>query len=679
MASTQVLRSPDLAAHGPQTGRPPRITPNRRHLDDAFPVLGFTIFHELPGFYEVLLATNPAQLNVTGTRTPGTSYSSRQDSGLIPITLGTSVYLAPSAVLRKFVQATPRPDKIYYTVVFYVNQVAGQGVFAQPPETLASSASFVTISQHFGSDGFGDILGMNPDRMRRVMPVASQGVASDAAKSSPQDDRAEGEDGTTAPPPPVQPYSASAALDSDQDGYITHNDHGYGCNESQSCPVSAAESDYDDGYTGTPVIGSSIGLAIAQQNSFRPGDPEPAVLEDDAVDDDRDPHHYGSVEERSEPDHRSSYQASSTQASARSYDEDEDDIRGPYSSVSSNDGRGSAYPAQSEDKNASNGNYSGPSATAYGDEADQLTESVPAYRSLDAAAPVAAPLNIESKRDLIGKLGEYSAIRADGEFNGVDGPEHPAYRRYHLGLSFGIALFKQERGDLGRLVEAWKERDAAKFHEIFGPDAEALLHVLKAPGPPSSETPDGLSPRLQKVAGSYLWQEPWISRFREAGCHKPFQAMQNKVAAELYLDPMLRFAGWLGLNTERSLATVMDRAAELGVGQAQEWTVNSVGPLQAPAQRHQALQAMGFETIRSFQSAHPGTETNGQWGPLTHAAATSALRAKGSSPVPIPTLEQMLDSLVRRSARTPWFERVRAIRNDPRFGDSPLLLEQEHR
>jgi len=133
----------------------------------------------------------------------------------------------------------------------------------------------------------------------------------------------------------------------------------------------------------------------------------------------------------------------------------------------------------------------------------------------------------------------------------------------------------------------------------------------------------------------------------------------------------------VGLVTERSLAVLTDRAAELGVGPAQQWVINAVGPFQTALQRHQALAALGFESIRAFQNAHPGTDTNGQWGPMTHAAAVAELRSRGNSPVPLPSVDQMLDTLVRRSARTPSFDRVRALRHDSRLSDTPFHPGQE--
>jgi hypothetical protein len=678
MLYTDTQGTTDAALNPPQVKLPPRAVPNRKQLDDRFPVFGLTIFYDSPAFLEVLLTTRKDLFDPANAarRTPATFYSSRQDSRLIPIQGGTAVYLAPTAVLRGFALGTPRPSEIYYTVIAYPDAQGTHGVFAQPPETLPTSAPSVAISQHFGSDGFGDLLGMSPDKLRRFQPAAAaQSWSLGAAQISPEEDRGEGEDGTTAPPPaPVQ--SRASALSS--------YDSPHSCDppmhaQQFSAQQFAADPGYDDGYTGDLPPRADLNFAAAQQTSFRPQDPEPAVLED-GDDDDR----YTSARDDS------SYRVSRSSALARDGDDDDDDNRfGNSYRVGNGGGSGDGARFYASKSSAA--------AAGYGDEADQHEYESgsgqheagyrePAYQSLSApmtgpaAGPVTAPavpLTIEAKRDLLGKLGEYSAVDADGAYNGVFGPEHPAYHHYHLGLSFGIGPFNQERGDLGRLLEVMRQRDAAKFTEIFGRDADALLQMLNATGAPSAGSADGRSSRVQKVGGADLWEEPWLTRFRECGCHKPFQSAQNQAAAALFLDPMLRFAQWMGLNTERALAILVDRAADLGLAPAQEWVANSAGPLQTAPQRHPALAALGFDSIRAFQNTHPGTETNGQWGPLTHAAAVAALRAHGASPVPLPTTDQMLDALVRRSARTPGFHRIRALRNDTRFSDTPFQLGQE--
>jgi hypothetical protein len=661
-----------------QVALPPRVVANSPRLDDSFPVFGLNVYCDHAAWFEVLLTTDRVLFDPANAsrRKPDNFYSSRQDSRLIPIQLGTAVYLAPAAVLRGFTNATPRPAEIYYTVVAYSDAQGSNPVFAQPPESLVSSAPSVAISRHYGTDGGWSTFGMDPAKLHRWQPPAAHatgipvngvnGYSSGLTAVSDDDDRAGGEDGRYAAAPEpvnVRPQEADEADDYGQ------------AQEEYSAPdrgdywggAEAAETVYDDGYgEPPPAAGASLVASLAQQTSFRPGEPEPQELQDD--DGDEDGRKYsasrGDVPPRS-------------YAGAAGYDDDITESLGSYSRAADDDDDDDS-PRMSSAKGGGGGggarlyaaSPSKESAAGYGDEGDE------GYSSAAAVEPVAAaplmPLSIERKRDLIGKLGDYSAISADGEFNGVLGPDHPAYRRHHLGLSFGIVGFNQDTGHLGQLLLAMRERDPAKFSDVFGPDAESMLRVVTARGPRSMESREGRSPRVQPVGGADLWQEPWLARFREAGCHKPFQAVQNRMAAEWFLDPILPFAHHMGLNTERALAIVMDRASQIGIGVAEQWIANSCGPLQTPQQRQQALAALGFADLRAFQAARPGIETDGQWGPRTHAALVDGLRDSGRSPVPLPTLDQMLDALVRRSAQAPWYSRIQALRNDVRFGDTPV-------
>src|SRR5262245_32871825 len=128
--------------HPLQVALPPRVVANSPRLDDSFPVFGLNIYCDHAAWFEVLLTTDRALFDPASAsrRKPDNFYSSRQDSRLIPIQLGTAVYLAPAAVLRGFTNAMPRPAEIYYTVVAYSDAQGSNPVFAQPPEALASSA-----------------------------------------------------------------------------------------------------------------------------------------------------------------------------------------------------------------------------------------------------------------------------------------------------------------------------------------------------------------------------------------------------------------------------------------------------------------------------------------------------------------------------------------------------------
>jgi hypothetical protein len=218
-----------------------------------------------------------------------------------------------------------------------------------------------------------------------------------------------------------------------------------------------------------------------------------------------------------------------------------------------------------------------------------------------------------------------------------------------------------------------KQRDEALFARIFGEHADELVAVTNAVGPPSSESPDGRSARLQPVGGADLWDEPWLGRFRAAGAETAFQSAQNELAASLFIDPVLGFAGDLGLDTDRAVAIVVDRAAQLGCDPAKQWIVAAVGPIQTEALRQQALSAAGFSDLAAFQTAR-GLAPDNLFGPDTHAALTGALRALGSAtPIQLPTVDQMLDGLVRRADadNTYWAASVKRLRTATGFADKP--------
>jgi hypothetical protein len=77
--------------------------------------------------------------------------------------------------------------------------------------------------------------------------------------------------------------------------------------------------------------------------------------------------------------------------------------------------------------------------------------------------------------------------------------------------------------------------------------------------------------------------------------------------------------------------------------------------------------------LGSFQKAWR-LQADNLWGPLTHAGLVGALRQLGSgSPIPLPTLEQMLDAMVRRAEADQafWASRVKQLRTAGAFTDRP--------
>ena len=289
-----------------------------------------------------------------------------------------------------------------------------------------------------------------------------------------------------------------------------------------------------------------------------------------------------------------------------------------------------------------------------------------------------APLTDDVKRQIIEYIARFesgdarfSAMNLDGEFRGRFGTENPYYQTAHVGLSYGIIQFTQDSGNLGRLLTAMHARDPERFQEVFGPQWNELLQVTNAPGPGSLNVDGGRSARVQPVGGGDLWEEPWISRFREAGNYAPFQAAQNQLAAEIFLDPVVPYSHWLGVNTERGIAMLYDRAVQMGVSGGMRFVVEAIGPIRTDAQRADALRALGHESLEDFQRSVPGVTVDGGWGKQSHAAMMGALRAIGpASPVELPGYEQSLDMLVHAAAGRSWAHRVTSLRSDTNLSDS---------
>jgi hypothetical protein len=455
---------------------------------------------------------------------------------------------------------------------------------------------------------------------------------------------------STAPPPPAapagsQPVDAATDRGEGEDGYSYLAAHG-----EHSEPEHKAQWDdddsYDDGYgqyDGSGAREQEWGLA--EDASFPPGFPEPVPLS----------RHDGEAD--------SSASAPGRELSGVS-------TRHPY--------RGLDEPTAAVGQPPPPAPPAPASAAAPGPAA--ASAPAPAAPTSVAAGRSPLVLTVDQKRALIERIAgaesgteRYGAINADGEYRGRFGPDHPAYHRHHMGLSYGLVQFTQESGNLGRLLVMMRDRDAATFSQIFGDHADELIAVTTAAGSPSSESPDGRSPRTQPVGGHDLWEEPWISRFRQAGDIVAFQAAQNELASSTFLDPMLGFAGDLGLDTDRAVAMVVDRAVQMGPPGAEQWIAAAAGPISTPALRQQALSALGYADLASFQTAW-GLTADSVWGPVTHAGLVGALRALGSgSPIPLPTTDQMLDAIVRRAEadKVFWVGRVRSLRTAAGFSDQP--------
>jgi hypothetical protein len=614
----------------------PRIVANRRQIDDRFPSLGFTVDTGGRAFFEVLLATDATLFDPAnaGRRNSTNFYSSSQQHGLIAAADSVHPYLVPSAVLRGFAQAVPRPREIFYAAIAYQGADGSGPDFSQPPQLLPSTSPSVSIAKDFTGTTLATVLAVSVDKLRRVGATLDTTVP-----PSDREDTAEAEDGYGAPAlsfASVPPEPAHDTPLASSQGF--ESNHG-------------------------PIPDYQLALLPGQRN--HDSGAQPKRVRDPLL-----PGQTGSVT-------ASGHAQAMDFALGIDYDADQQEPD---------------YLADDEDDT----DYSVAGTTALSNGyhgMDDLDRHPRAYQSLDDPHPAPAPttngqpttvataraLVPDDKMRILERVGalesgnDYSAINADGEYEGRFGTSHPAYHHYHVGLSYGFIQFTQDSGKLGHLLRMMQSRDPDGFKQAFGPDAAQLIAVTTAAGPPSRKAPEGRSPRVQPVAGADIWQEPWLSRFRTAGQNAQFQAAQRELAATGYLDPMLEFAGWLGLDTERALTLVADRSVQMGVGGAKRWIISTVGPINAPAVRQQALSTLGFADLHSFQASVAHLHADGDWGPNTHAAMVWALRRLGaSSPVPIPTTEQMVDALLRQAASEPWHARVEALRiadiTDVRYG-----------
>lgn len=206
-------------------------------------------------------------------------------------------------------------------------------------------------------------------------------------------------------------------------------------------------------------------------------------------------------------------------------------------------------------------------------------------------------LSLEEKSELVeytvkfeGGKGDnpYASLNLDAEYDGFfdvprtkggrrldpaarphepDFKPHPASKYhpsggYHVGLSFGAWQAAQEPGSLGSLLTLMHEIAPGLFEQTFGKHWQELLTATTS----TNRRTGQFSPRTRPVDGSYLWCEPWVSRFRSAGAQVPFQWAQRQWVASQYLDKALPVAEQYNLDSAGCLAVLFDIAIQFGVG-----------------------------------------------------------------------------------------------------------------
>lgn len=674
------------------------ILPNRRQIDNKFPVLGFTVKTGGLPFYEVIVATDKdlfAPENAAR-RNAGNFFSSRQTGNRLQrADAGDTVYILPAAVLNGFAGQTPKPASCFYTLIAYADEQGGGARLSQTPEELVRSAPSVEFAPTFTGQTLSKVLGLDCNSLRRVESVSPgetefSGFSPHAyygGLSAGESEEGEAEDGYS-----INNLLGISAGLTDYGEEETHPEDGYELNQEetargQSAPFQYSpepdrsyglggekedyEDDYEDGFEGELGLVPQV-FSRMQESVFPAGASEPDELYDE------DSEIYGEGE---------------------SYADWGEHYAAPESAFSAGDGGYHFAGAAAGAGVGSNGfgyrlnqaETSGYLSVPEDDFEDDYGESYGSEEDYSRAADtgedgtsIAAERRIKARKKIVETIakfesgsgsGRYKAINADQEF--AAWKWHPAFGKYHIGLSYGIVQFTQDGGSLGKLLKMMRERDQTNFDKIFGGAtlAAELIKTTTASGPFSKDVKGGRSVRVQPVGGADIWLSPWKERFEAAGDLSAFQAAQNELANDEYLEPILTFCQWLGLDTDRAVAMVYDRAVQMGVGGAKVFVIGAAGPVKTEALRNQALAALGKKDLKDFQSGFGGLTADGKWGPMTHAAMVSALRALGTkSPIPVPTREQMLDSLVRAAVGKDWEHRVRNLRGSNVFDDTNFLF-----
>ena len=249
------------------------------------------------------------------------------------------------------------------------------------------------------------------------------------------------------------------------------------------------------------------------------------------------------------------------------------------------------------------------------------------------------------------------------------------------GLRYGLGRFTQISGDLGRLLLAMKHADETLFNTVFGAEPEfldaspdELLAVTSALAPAGVEA--DAAPNMQMVAGRPLWSPEWIKKFKTAAGHSAFQDAQYATAAHTALLPMLGFARDMGLDSEKGITLLTERAIQLGVLAARAFVVTAAGPIKTEALKREALVFLADDpnaaTLSAFQAAHGLPDTGGRLNANSHAALVAALRSRADSPVMLPSQAMMFDLIANAAATSPVPGLIAGIRANSNLSEAPL-------
>ena len=675
----------------------------REQISDRFPVASFAIRVPPTRFYEVACATDPRLFHSRHRRdrTRSNFFSSREH-GLLQAPRGDTAWMVPPEQLQRFAGAR----RLFYALASYGGPGGEDAHFTIGPDTLDRVPSITLAS---------DFTGRTLDRSRIGRPRQSSSEygggsvdlvwGGDAALEA-EDRRARAQDvdapyddghdaslwqqtqgaafGADAPADPVG--DAADRLSADPPVALAiAAESGAQCDD--VAPDHIGGSLYGGSYGDVESLGDedntsyedSVALERDDEQSEDAATGLSAGAETDIID--QEDTSYGGYEDAADL-HRASYGDADT---------DEPDASGVALEAADNEltDDGTSYGS------AAYGSAEGLEEAPAADDPwlagamGEITGRDPEYRFEEELGEVeeefepsialeVRPLDIPEKVRLLrvvaraesGRDG-YAAINPDNEYND---PHHPAYHRYHIGLSYGFIQFTQRSGLLGQVLQAARRRSGGataageRFEALFGSDWQQLIDVT---GASTAEA------RVAPVGGRSLWESAWTDRFRRAGQVEYVRAAQNEVAIRECVDPILTVAAWLGFTTPRALSMLVDRVIHMGLGGGLSWVLSSCGPLNAEADWRRALQAIGAPDLASFQrSKSPHLKADSKFGPRVHAALISALRKLGSSsPIAIPGRDAMLRRLVEAGAGRGFARRLRALHENRADFDDAITYD----
>ncbi|MEJ8836841.1 hypothetical protein [Ramlibacter sp. AN1133] len=637
----------------------PRMTPLHDPLDKRHSDLSFSVDTGGRPRFRVLVARDRALFaaDQAGARNASNFYDS-QGEGLLPFDGPPCFYLVPRSALHAMLPA----PRLYYTLIAYAGDDGTGAVYAQAPESLAREAPSVAVDSAL-TGTLGLMFGTPVGRLLRVEAAAQaweqafDDTGEDFGGSVPEAVGLEADDGEL-PTPSADEVAAAYDDGSDSEeadqAYAASDDRDEDYDDGYAHPASAqADNDDDDSGSAAAAYGDADGDqdgyddGFGRSESFAQSGREPYPQVHAYEEQAEDRSHGGDY-----AGHREVHAYASEAA------------REPVPEMLPDEDADSAHSAQAGEHDEDEVEIEA-SAQAYGEES---ADGYP-WGQAQASEPARVPFDIAACKAILARIMPFESgsegfarVLEDGEYAGRCGTGHPAYQRFHLGLTFGGFPFVQETGTLGQLLVLMRERDRATFDQLF-PDADTLIAVTTAAdGPRAWQSGDGFSQRLRPVGGQRLWQEPWPGRFRRAGQHPPFQAAQNELAASLYVQPVIGICRQIGLDSEQGLAMAIDRAVQMGADGALAWLLECATPVETLAMKQAALTALGAADLQSFQAAQKLPPT-GTWDVATHAALIAAMRASPNSASPVLGRDEIVAAMLRHAQGTPWAERIRRIRD----------------